>query len=387
LAGIALFVVAFGRDLFTFSNEDAGHSIIGWVGELSAREVFAMIMGGILTAAVVLEGWLLLHLLRQNGRLLLRVDALEGNEGAANPDLLESSLPIGSSAPPFTLSGLHGDTMTLDALRATGKPVLLFFMDPGCNPCNAMLPEVGQWQREHAGTMTIAIVSRGSVEDNRAKFTEHGIVNVLLQRDREVAEAYQMPGTPTAILIDPDGTISSPLAFGQDEIEALVERSMSFLAEADGSSDDVVGEEDAITPAESREPIPDVALPDLSGRTLRFTDLRGRPTVVLFWNPDCGFCKHMLPDLKAWEIEPPADAPQLVVVSMGTVEENREMGLTSPVVLDQDFSTGRAFGVSGTPTAVMIDAEGRRASGEVMGASAVLDLLGETSQARVPVAG
>jgi thiol-disulfide isomerase/thioredoxin len=277
--------------------------------------------------------------------------------------------------------------MTLDGLRATGKPVLLLFMDPGCNPCNAMLPEVGEWQREHAGGMTIAIVSRGSVEENRAKSTEHGIVNVLLQRDREVAEAYQMPGTPTAILIDPDGTISSPLAFGQDEIEALVERSMSSLVEADRSSDDVVGEEDAITPAESREPIPDVALPDLSGRTLRLTDFRGRPTVVLFWNPDCGFCQHMLPDLKAWENEPPADAPQLVVVSMGTVEENREMGLTSPVVLDQDFSTGRAFGVSGTPTAVMIDAEGRRASGEVMGASAVLDLLGETSQARVPVAG
>jgi thiol-disulfide isomerase/thioredoxin len=130
--------------------------------------------------------------------------------------------------------------------------------------------------------------------------------------------------------------------------------------------------------------MPDVALPDLSGKTVRLSDLRGRPAVVLFWNPDCGFCQHMLPDLKAWEAEPPSNASQLMVVSMGTVEENTEMGLRSPVVLDQDFTTGRAFGVSGTPTAVMVDAEGRRASGEAMGASAVLELLRETSQTRVP---
>jgi uncharacterized membrane protein YphA (DoxX/SURF4 family)/peroxiredoxin len=255
LAGIALFVVAFGRDLFTFSNEDPGHSVVGWAGDLSAWEIFAMIVGGVLTAAVVLEGWLLLHLLRQNGRLLLRVDALEGkgspvSSGATSPDLPQSGLLVGSRAPAFMLDGLYGETVTLEAIRAAGKPVLLLFMDPDCNPCNEMLPEVGQWQREHAEAMTVAVISRGSVEANRSKSTDYGIVNVLLQRDDEVAEDYQMPGTPTAILIDSDGTIGSPLAFGQDEIEALVERSMSSLAEADGSGEDIVGGDDAITPAE-----------------------------------------------------------------------------------------------------------------------------------------
>jgi hypothetical protein len=70
----------------------------------------------------------------------------------------------------------------------------------------------------------------------------------------------------------------------------------------------------------------------------------------------------MLADLKAWEANPPDGAPKLLVVSQGIVEAIRAMGLRSPVVLDQGFTTGRAFGARGTPSAVLVDAEGRIAS-------------------------
>ena len=63
-------------------------------------------------------------------------------------------------------------------------------------------------------------------------------------------------------------------------------------------------------------------------------------------------------DLQAWEAAPPRLAPRLMVVSTGSVEANRAMGLRSPVVLDQGFTAGRAFGASGTPSAVLINAEG-----------------------------
>ena len=82
----------------------------------------------------------------------------------------------------------------------------------------------------------------------------------------------------------------------------------------------------------------------------------------------------MLPDLKAWEAHPPEGAPQLLVVSTGSVEENRAQGLRSPVVLDQGFTAGRAFGADGTPMAVLVDAEGRIASTLVTGAAEVLAL-------------
>jgi hypothetical protein len=56
------------------------------------------------------------------------------------------------------------------------------------------------------------------------------------------------------------------------------------------------------------------------------------------------------------------------------VEENGAQGLQSPVVLDQGLAVGNAFGADGTPMAVLVDAEGRIASGVAAGAPEVLAL-------------
>ena len=117
-------------------------------------------------------------------------------------------------------------------------------------------------------------------------------------------------------------------------------------------------------------------LPDLEGHTVELADFRGQETLVLFWNTGCGFCQQMLPGLKEWEVEAIEGAPRLLVVSAGTEEANKAMGLTSPVLLDQNFATGRAFGASGTPSAVLVDAEGKVASEVAVGAPAVMELAG-----------
>jgi peroxiredoxin len=131
-------------------------------------------------------------------------------------------------------------------------------------------------------------------------------------------------------------------------------------------------------PAAARigEPAPPVKLPDLGGSTVGLPDFKGTETLVLFWNPGCGFCQRMLDDLKTLEADPPEGAPEILVVSTGTVEDNKAMGLRSPVVLDEGFSTGLAFGASGTPSAVLVDSEGKVASEVAVGAPAVLELAG-----------
>jgi thiol-disulfide isomerase/thioredoxin len=73
-------------------------------------------------------------------------------------------LPVSSTAPDFSLSGLHGESLTLEVLRSSGKPLMMLFTDPGCGPCNALLPEVCRWQEEHANKLTLALISRGEVE-------------------------------------------------------------------------------------------------------------------------------------------------------------------------------------------------------------------------------
>jgi len=73
------------------------------------------------------------------------------------------------------------------------------------------------------------------------------------------------------------------------------------------------------------EPAPPVRLRDLKDKKVKLASFRGQKALVLFWNPGCGFCQQMLPELKEWEQNPPDGAPKLLVVSSGTKEANREM--------------------------------------------------------------
>src|SRR5215216_5746238 len=393
LAAIAGFVLWAGYE------GGAGPSALSWVGALSAAQLLALLVGVVVLALLAGQWWFLVHLLRQNGRLLVRLEAVEASIAAGgsvapsengSPLHQAEGLPVGSEAPDFNLSGLHGETLTLEALRSSDKPVMALFTDPGCGPCNAMLPDVGRWQEEHAQKLTLALISRGEVEENKTKAQEHALKNVLLQKDWEVSESYEVRGTPSAVLISPDGKVASPVAGGAEGIRGLLSYTVGERAQlpmqpqqpqAQGQPCPDCGKVHAAAPTVEAaqkvgEDAPQVKLPDLEGHTVELADFRGEETLVLFWNPGCGFCQQMLPDLKEWEMQAPKDAPRLVVVSAGSEEANREMGLTSPVLLDQSFATGRAFGASGTPSAVLVDAEGKVASGVAVGAPGVLELAG-----------
>ena len=364
-----------------------GPSLLDWALGMNGL-AWAVLIGFILIIAV-LAGviWMLVHLLGQNGRLLVRLDKIE--EALANANIaveddeeedeaLEEGLPYGSPAPAFSLTGLHGEQMTLAALRAAGNPILLIFTSPSCRPCNALLPDIGKWQREHRSQLTVAMISQGDAEAYLAKSAEHGLSNLLLQQNNEVADAYKVQGTPTGILIRADGTIGSGLAPGGDAIRKLLQQALENRVPAPtraaprpapAAAPPQAGVEKIGTPA------PAVALPDVTGETVTLEQFKGEPTAVLFWNPGCGFCQRMLPDLKAWEEAPPPGAPKLLVVSTGEAAPNAEMGLKSPVVLDSGFTTGRSFGANGTPSSVLINADGQIASGVAVGAPGVLGML------------
>lgn len=237
LAALAGFVLWQGWD-------DPGLSMIAWADDLSTGETVALGVGLLALVLVAMVGWLTIQLLQQNGRLLTRIEALEATReaggqiaGRAAKAGLEASdaglpvgttagLPVGTTAPAFSLSALEGETVTLDRLRAGGKPVVLVFTDPGCGPCHALMPEIGRWQQNHGQSLTLALVSRGTREANAAEVREHGISRVLLQQDREVAQAYQSIATPSAVLIHPDGTIGAPTALGSEAIRSLIRTEM-----------------------------------------------------------------------------------------------------------------------------------------------------------------
>jgi methylamine dehydrogenase accessory protein MauD len=207
LAAVAGFVVWWGYG-------GAGPSALGWLAGLSTAQLLGLGVGVAVLGLVAAQWWFLLGLLRQNGRLAMRVEALEGRFPKESP----AGLPLGEAAPDFELPNLHGQKLTLEALRAAGKPVILLFTDPNCGPCTAMFADVGRWQDEYAQKLTVALVSRGEPGENAISASEHGLRNVLLQKDWEVSDAFGVDGTPSAVLVQPDGTIGGSALEGVDDV-------------------------------------------------------------------------------------------------------------------------------------------------------------------------
>ena len=129
---------------------------------------------------------------------------------------------------------------------------------------------------------------------------------------------------------------------------------------------------------------PDFTLPDLHGNAIRLSEFVTVPTVLLFWNPRCGFCRRILEAVRAWDARPLEARRQLLVLSSGALDDNRELGLTSTIVLDDGFAVGRQFGARGTPAAVLLHEDGRLAGDLATGGPAVLELLGMTMGAALP---
>ena len=221
LAGVAVLVLARGA-------RHVGPSAIAWAGQLSAA-VWSGVAGGVLLAFVLATGGrLLLGLLRSHGTLLLRIDALEvqlaehGIVLATRDSRRPLGLSVGTLAPMIELLALDGSRTTIADLRRPGLPILLIFSDPSCGPCKALLPRMPDWQRNHSNQVTVALITRGDADENRAQSLKHGISNVLLQRDQEAAHAFEVPGTPGAVVIGPAGNISSPVVMGAEAIEQLL---------------------------------------------------------------------------------------------------------------------------------------------------------------------
>jgi hypothetical protein len=172
------------------------------------------------------EAFLILELIRQQGRLLLRIDRLEGTLAAGRlavvgPRRTVQGLQVGAPAPAFTLPTMTGDFTDLATLLRRGSPLLLVFSDPNCSGCPRVITVVKRWQRDFAHQLTTAVISRrpGLNSGNRSL---QGVQDVLFQDNREVSELYAAYGTPAAVLVRTDGTIGSSLSFGHAAIEALV---------------------------------------------------------------------------------------------------------------------------------------------------------------------
>ncbi len=326
-----------------------------------------------LLAAVV---YFLKQISEQQLQIMRRIEILEftsheGTKEVERDDVSNPSegLPIGTPAPDFILPDLNDKQIALKDLLTPKKTTLFIFVSPTCNPCGVLLPEIEQWQTELKDKLNFVFVSSGNVKDNTEKLAGKTLKKVLLQKDREVAELFGAKWTPTAVLVNSEGRIASRVAAGDTAIRGLVEKiratedEVLFVSSEDDSK---LGQD-----------IPEFELADALGKTLSTKDLIGKSTLITYWSVGCGWCQKMLDDLRDWDKTKGLDEPNLLVVSSGDAESNKGLDLKSTVLLDDKGVISNALGMSGTPSAVLVNEKGKVISEVAVGSSQIWSLLGK----------
>lgn len=350
---------------------------------LSLGQSNESIVQALLTIAVIFVLAVVLFSLRsiadQQTQIIRRLEMLEilGGDGssqerqdAGNP---EDALPIGAPFPDFELTNASGRNVSFEHLLARSKPTLFFMLGPNCTPCKALYPEIQKWSDDLAGRIQFVIVSSGTAEENIERFPGELGKEALLQANRELAQKIHAKWTPTAIYVDADGDIASHPAVGDTAIRELVEN----VSSADLSRLYTYFASPAIKrTVKIGKHIPEKTVTLLDGSEFNTAELKDKLTLAVFWSLDCPHCRQMLDELKSWEQTRTAGDPELLIFADGDIEELKETGLTSRLVVDRKYATAAEFGMHGTPSAVLVDANGVISTEIAIGSPNIWSLVG-----------
>jgi peroxiredoxin/uncharacterized membrane protein YphA (DoxX/SURF4 family) len=135
---------------------------------------------------------------------------------------------------------------------------------------------------------------------------------------------------------------------------------------------------------------PQFTLPSAAGPAVSLQDLLAddRACVLAFVSPGCGPCQLLLPELARWHDTITERLALTLVTAAGAMEAEklaREHALTD-VLIDEQSTVMHAYGVWGTPSAVLVASDGTVRSAPVAGRIAIeslirLALQGETRPA------
>lgn len=364
--------------LILSGRENQGIGVLHSSVNNSEFDFMNLILGVIIIGFLAAIVYFLKQISDQQTQILRRIEVLEilSHEGSRsvereNISSPEDGLPIGAPAPNFELPNVYGKNIHFEHLLAKGKPLLLFFVGVGCVPCASLLPEIEKWQKDLGEKLNFVFVSNGAAKENLAKFSGASVKEILIQKENEVAKEFNAVWTPTALLINSDGTIGSRPAVGDGAIRKLIEK----IEKEDFESAPVYIANG--NTGKLNEIIPDFSLESIDGKTISAKDIRGRKTIIAFWGMNCPFCLNMIEDLRDWDKQKGQDEPNLILLSSGEADEHKILDLDSPVLLDNDKKVAENLGMSGTPSAILVDGNGKIISETAVGADQIWSLLGK----------
>ncbi len=375
-----VFALAAGLLILAGRENQGTNLFVSYFVQDESKEYMQVLIGLAIVGLLAAIVYFLRQISEQQGKILRRIEILEvlssGDHNHERGDIghPDDGLPIGAPAPDFVLPDEKGKKVEFNHLLANRKPMLFFFVSPNCNPCHALIPEIKNWRNELGEKLDFIFVSSGEVKENEKKFGDISD-RILIQKDREVAELFGAKWTPTIVLINSDGSIGSRNAPGDEAIRSLLEKikeqsdSKNIFFIANGDS--------AVKKSRIGLKVPEFSTQDIAGKEFGADRFSGKKTLVTFWSETCPHCVGMLDDLRQWDKIKGQDEPNLVVFSSGDIEIHKKFDLKSPIILDQEYKIASEFGMSGTPSAVLVSENGEIISETAIGAPQIWALLGK----------
>lgn len=353
----------------------------------------------VLVSLTLISLWILVYqLVKQQGRILLRLDQLDSHtahthtahtghpitikrETAQDRQSEMRGLPIGTPIPPFDLPGLSGSRVSLEKFR--GKQVLLINWDPECGYCEMVSPILAGLQSDfRERNVQLLLASRGDAESNRALVQKYSIDGtVILQTDSQYVEPFENEGAPVAYFLDEQGRVSRPFADGADHVISLAQEvATSRQVKKKNLRGQLPLTESNIERRglKSGSPAPSFSLPDVYGRKISLADYSGRRVLLVFSDPHCEPCDQLAPHLARFYRRQGDKGFSVLMVGRGDPEENRlkaeQHGFEFPVVMQQKWELSKQYGIFATPVAFLINEDGLIAKDVAVGADEIMSL-------------
>jgi thiol-disulfide isomerase/thioredoxin/uncharacterized membrane protein YphA (DoxX/SURF4 family) len=125
---------------------------------------------------------------------------------------------VGENVPTFSLKDINGNEINNDYFKH--KQTLVAFWSLTCPYCQEMMSDLREWDSTKGEDEPNLVVFS---EGDKAAHEEFELSSpIILEKDYQTAAHFGMFGTPSAVLVNENGTIISETAAGAPEIWALI---------------------------------------------------------------------------------------------------------------------------------------------------------------------
>lgn len=145
--------------------------------------------------------------------------------------LLSNDVEVGNPAPDFVSEDAFGNRIALSDFK-DNKPVLLVFWATWCGYCAKELPDLKNFAKDYKDKIQVIAITSGEEREVIEKYIQENNIDfpILLDKNREIWNAYLIRGTPSHFLINSSGEIAGlrPGLASREDLEIMMTMLVEF---------------------------------------------------------------------------------------------------------------------------------------------------------------